>query len=135
MTSGVFPIASVPCPGGVPSVCVLLAVWWSRRAVVSLPSSGRARVGRRRRGDVCYSPSGSPWSVGGDRENRVLGVGRGSGSRVVTVVVSIVVPHGSRYPYPVWVVLCGGTLCTSLFRWCSGAVLRGGHAVHSGRAK
>ncbi|MQL94807.1 hypothetical protein Taro_027481 [Colocasia esculenta] len=52
---------------------------------VSLPSSGRARVGRRRRGDACYSPSGSPWSVGGDRENRVLGVGRGSGSRVVTI--------------------------------------------------
>ncbi|MQM12914.1 hypothetical protein Taro_045833 [Colocasia esculenta] len=52
---------------------------------VSLPSSGRARVGRRRRGDACYSPSGSPWSVGGDRENRVLGVGRGLGSRVVTI--------------------------------------------------
>ncbi|MQL76964.1 hypothetical protein Taro_009365, partial [Colocasia esculenta] len=52
---------------------------------VSLLNSGRARVGRRRRGDACYSPSGSPGSVGGDRENRVLGVGRGSGSRVVTV--------------------------------------------------
>ncbi|MQL94978.1 hypothetical protein Taro_027643, partial [Colocasia esculenta] len=52
---------------------------------VSLPSSGRARVGRRRRGDACCSPSGSPRSVGGDRENRVLGVGRGSGSRVVTI--------------------------------------------------
>ncbi|MQL98146.1 hypothetical protein Taro_030850 [Colocasia esculenta] len=54
---------------------------------VRLLSSGRARVGRRRRGgsrDVCYSPFGSPGSVGGDRENRVLGVGRGSGSRVVT---------------------------------------------------
>ncbi|MQM17332.1 hypothetical protein Taro_050301 [Colocasia esculenta] len=52
---------------------------------VSHPSSGRVRVGRRRWGDVCHSPSGSPWSVGGDRENRVLGVCRGSGSRVVTV--------------------------------------------------
>ncbi|MQL77845.1 hypothetical protein Taro_010263 [Colocasia esculenta] len=54
---------------------------------VSLLSSGRARVGRRRRGgsrDACYSPSGFPGSVGGDRENRILGVGRGSGSRVVT---------------------------------------------------
>ncbi|MQL82048.1 hypothetical protein Taro_014512 [Colocasia esculenta] len=30
-------------------------------------------------------PSGSLWSVGGDRENWVLGVGQGSGSRVVTV--------------------------------------------------
>ncbi|MQM08178.1 hypothetical protein Taro_041032 [Colocasia esculenta] len=50
LTSGVVPVASVPCPGGVPSVCVLLAVWWSRRAVVSLLSSGRARAGLRRRG-------------------------------------------------------------------------------------
>ncbi|MQM09780.1 hypothetical protein Taro_042662 [Colocasia esculenta] len=58
------------------------------RSGVSLLSSGRARVGRRRRGgsrDACYSPSGSPGSVGGDRENRVLGMGRGWGSRVVTV--------------------------------------------------
>ncbi|MQL98286.1 hypothetical protein Taro_030988, partial [Colocasia esculenta] len=62
---------------------------WTR-LTVSLLSSGRARVGRRRRGgsrDACYSPSGSPGSVGGDRENRVLGVGRGSGSRVVIVEV------------------------------------------------
>ncbi|MQL88096.1 hypothetical protein Taro_020646 [Colocasia esculenta] len=50
VTSGSVSVASVPCPGGVLSVCVFLAVWWSRRAVVSLLSSGRARVGRRRRG-------------------------------------------------------------------------------------
>ncbi|MQL84536.1 hypothetical protein Taro_017044 [Colocasia esculenta] len=48
----------------------------SCRGRVSLLSSGRARVGRRRQGgsrDACYSPSGSPGSVGGDRKNRVLG--------------------------------------------------------------
>ncbi|MQM11837.1 hypothetical protein Taro_044748 [Colocasia esculenta] len=70
------------------------------RRLVSLLSSGRARVGRRRRGgsrDACYSPSGSPGSVGGDRENRVLGVGRGSGSRVVTLSLSLSLPV-SLYP-------------------------------------
>ncbi|MQL68556.1 hypothetical protein Taro_000796, partial [Colocasia esculenta] len=34
---------------------------------------------------VTLGPFRVPGSVGGDRENRVLGVGRGSGSRVVTV--------------------------------------------------
>ncbi|MQL87417.1 hypothetical protein Taro_019936, partial [Colocasia esculenta] len=54
----------------------MVATLLSIDSLVSLPSSDRARVRRRRRGDVCYSPSGSPWPVGGDRENRVLGVGR-----------------------------------------------------------
>ncbi|MQL93184.1 hypothetical protein Taro_025826 [Colocasia esculenta] len=73
------------------SVLELAATWADfgaeGKTVVSLLSSGRARVGRRRRGgsrDACYSPSGSLGSVGGDRENRVLGMGRGSGSRIVT---------------------------------------------------
>ncbi|MQL80322.1 hypothetical protein Taro_012759 [Colocasia esculenta] len=57
LTSGVVPVASVPCPGGVPSVCVLLAVWWSRRAVIrsfrprvlSVPcESSQQRQGARR---------------------------------------------------------------------------------------
>ncbi|MQM12480.1 hypothetical protein Taro_045397 [Colocasia esculenta] len=77
---------------------MFLCLFRASRRLVSLPSSGRARVGWRRRGgessqqrqgtrrvEETGRPSGPPWSVGGDRENRVLGVGRGSGSRVVTI--------------------------------------------------
>ncbi|MQL87197.1 hypothetical protein Taro_019733 [Colocasia esculenta] len=47
--------------------------------------SSQQRQGARR-AEETGRRSGSPLSVGGDRENRVLGVGQGSGSRVVTEV-------------------------------------------------
>ncbi|MQL93985.1 hypothetical protein Taro_026630 [Colocasia esculenta] len=51
-------------------------------SLVKLLNSGRVRIGRRRRGDLCYSPSGSPdpWAaavkIGSSAwaEGRVLGV-------------------------------------------------------------
>ncbi|MQL74376.1 hypothetical protein Taro_006736 [Colocasia esculenta] len=79
LTSGSASVASVLCPGGVPSVCAEFppSVFASRVVVttssrtefptVRLLSSGRVRAGRRRRGGSRgprnYSPSGSldPW--------------------------------------------------------------------------
>ncbi|MQM00531.1 hypothetical protein Taro_033263 [Colocasia esculenta] len=58
----------------------------------------RGTVVRPDYGDVCYSPSAPrpPRSVGGDHENQVLSVGRGSGSRVVTVGESSQQRQGAR---------------------------------------
>ncbi|MQL69487.1 hypothetical protein Taro_001770 [Colocasia esculenta] len=47
---------------------------------------------------------------------------------------SVVVPHGGRYPYPLWVALCcvgcgGSVYVCQGFKRCCGAVLRGGHVV------
>ncbi|MQL70144.1 hypothetical protein Taro_002443 [Colocasia esculenta] len=79
--------------------CIPETAWRGLKSRVRLHSSGRARAGQRRRGGrdlfipclllvlacvgaVLRAVSGS---VGGDRENRVLGMGQGSGSRVVTL--------------------------------------------------